>query len=1033
MDKSTPCLFVLPSISHNLKRVVTFSFIFFLSLSLFTQSLRFKQYKTDEGLPHNVGYDIHQDKEGFIWIAMDNGLTRFDGLSFKNYTVDDGLNGPYVITLSEDQSGDIWAGVHLKGINRISKDNIYRVPMPITMGDPKIVHHKSGDWLVNENTPLPTRHSNIIGIHKRDTPRDSINWIYFHIVEGKILSQVLTIDHRDIESRYKKNKKTTNYHPANLNLKQLSDGRIFMLSEKGVLIYDPQSMSPFLPAPLLPKENFLDMDEDLEGNTWFLAKDKLYFQQAGKSTQTYTLPLPLHSGIKLKVIDQEKIFILSNNREQLFRLNIKTGAYEDLSPNFKLGSIISFIEKDREKNLWFTTMGDGVFSCHYNYEFKNFSTQQGLINSYVNSIVEDKHGDILVCTWKGMSKIKGNKVEEVDWVRNSRFHKKEVFDVYPKKDGSYILSLTGLGTHVISADGSQDSLISRGGPKKLSIYDDSLIFVGYDYQKKERLLDFWDLASMRKRAHKIDRMPNSIMSTTVIFPNIDHKGYWANHELGLILITKNVCTPYPLPHGLSQVKFNDIYKDKDQKKNIWFAGEKGILKYDGSRMVYVNKEKNWPLFPCRQLLFDKHDNLWMASPDGLYLWDQKQLTRFSTQDGMISNDIRSLLIDSKNKLWIGTSFGVSSIDLDKLPLKTPPPELRLSKIYLDNQESCKESILSISKKQQLKVEYYALSFVSPEKLEYAYQLRPDADWQNTHNTFLDLRGLQTGSYQLKIKARKFNSDWSKPVDIPFEIFPPWWKRIWAYFLFGTLILGAILSITYLWGNYVKKKAQAQNQIAYEMAQLKLQVLQSQLNPHFIFNALNVIQGYILENDIIASNLYLERFSHLMRRFLESSKKNQILLSDEIELLNLFVEMEQLCYEERFTYAMNIDKELSLDSTLIPSMLIQPFVENAIHHGLLKKVGKGHLSIKFKKRDTHVLCSIIDDGIGREASKIIREESGLNHISRGMQIVSERLKTINYLERQDISIQIIDIKDTNHEIRGTRVEILWPIKEAYNFS
>lgn len=1023
------CINVRP-ISHKFYLLVTLGIFFSYIPYLSGQSLKFRQYKTDDGLPHDVGYDIHQDKQGFIWIAVDNGLTRFDGLNFQNYTVEDGLNGPFVITLSEDAQGAIWSGIHLKGISHISKDKISSVNIPITIGDPKVVHHKSGDWLFNENTPSPQRFSSLIGIQKKDSAVGNFTWYAFRLENQKVVYEVLEGEATLKENLYKSFKIQPGFTPINTKLKQLKDGRVFILSGKGAFTYNPSSLIQAIPKNELPAANYIDLDEDLEGNIWLLSADSLYKLQAGKLPSVYPLPAPLTSGLQLKVIDEEKIFVLDNSREKLFKLNLQTEKYEDLGPMFRLNSLISFIEKDQEKNLWFTTMGDGLF-CLYNHEFNNYSTNQGLSNTYINSIKEDRNGNILICTLKGINKMYNGKIDKANWYFNSSFAEKhdfkEVFDIYPTQNGSYLLSIASYGTIIISPDAKQNKRIHTGAFKKLKIYDeDSLAIIRYDFEKEERFIDFWNLKNMQRNSHVVLGLPTNILYNAFVFPITNHRGYWASLDTGLVQIIDYENSPYSLPQEYSEVKFNDITQDKDG--NTWFASEKGVLMYDGSDMHIYSQEYNWPEFQCRQVLFDQNNNLWMASPNGLYVWDQKELTRYSTTDGMISNDIRSIFIDSKQQLWLGTSFGVSSIKLEQFPLIASPPKLMLTEVSLDNQPVNLDTISYISQQDKLSISYFALSYVAPEKLEYAYQLNENEDWQISKTKSLELSKLPKGAYQLQLKTRKFNSEWSEPIQFDFEVLPPWWKRIWAYILFGVGSMGIIFSITYFWGLYVRKKAEAKSRVEYEIAQLKLQALQSQLNPHFIFNSLNVIQGYILENDVIASNTYLERFSHLMRRFLESSKKNKIFLSEEIELLNLFVEMEQLCYEDRFTFTLEIDRQLRLEHTKVPSMLIQPFVENSIHHGLLKKKGKGKLLISFEKTKDKVLCTIIDDGIGRKESEQLRQQSQLTHVSRGMQIVSERLKIQNYLERENIEVEIFDIKDSNKQIAGTKVEISWPLKE-----
>lgn len=1003
----------------------------------YPQSLKYKHYSLAEGLSHNVGYDIHQDQKGYIWFALDNGLTRFDGQKFKNFTVEDGLNGPFVITLNEDREGGIWAGIHNEGVNYVRQDSTYKLNVPRTFLDAKTYHHKSGDFLIHEYVlPVGSKISqNQILVHTNGTPIDSVRWLYMYAQEGQLTWKDLGSFPKlaDFSEKYYVLYSQDTSH-LNLKVRQLSKGEIIILGPMGVFTYDPEKLFlPFSPQ-LLPKLHFKELDEDFSGNLWFLSDTELYCLSKAGTLEKFSVPENLKNAIQFKVIGRNKIFFLSENRDQLWIWNLLTGEQREVAADFNLLTDISFLEKDQELNLWFTTMGDGIF-CIYDHGFNTFSKLQGLGSSYINSLRKDEDGSILVCTERGMDRISDGKITPVTWPKRvfpknltdkkDQKVKYKTQDVLSLGEGNYLLSTIG-PTHFINPSKNVQKSLSSYFVRRFEPFSrDSIVLVtevdGITEVDglTENQINIIDLKTLRTdsiQAH-IKHYSNFVTP----YPDKDRKGYWINPQKGLLYLTQDTLHPYPLPQGLSQdEKIRHIIGGPTG--DTWFSSEKGVLRHDGNTLTWFNKENNWPIFASRQILFDSQGNMWMASPNGLYCWAQDKLTLYTTYGA----DIRTLMIDSKNRLWIGTSLGVSYVELDNFRFTDEAPNLIIENIELDGAQIKRTELQAIASKQTLHIDYCALSFIQPEKIQYAYQLHDGALWQYTSNRSLDLTGLEIGEYQLKIKAKKFNSDWSKVQLIPFRVSPPWHRRWWAFLILGTLLLALVLLVSYFWGNYTKEKAEAKNQIAYEMGQLKLQALQSQLNPHFIFNALHVIQGYILKNDIGASNLYLSRFSHLMRRFLESSKKNEIALEGEIELLNLFVEMEQLCYKDKFSYTLNVAPELDAELIQVPSMLIQPFVENAIHHGLLKKEGRGALKISFTREKNRVRCLIEDDGIGRKKAEEIHRKSSLNHTSRGMQIVSERLNLHNQHNKIDISIDIADRISETGEKQGTQVEISWPI-------
>ncbi len=203
-------------------------------------------------------------------------------------------------------------------------------------------------------------------------------------------------------------------------------------------------------------------------------------------------------------------------------------------------------------------------------------------------------------------------------------------------------------------------------------------------------------------------------------------------------------------------------------------------------------------------------------------------------------------------------------------------------------------------------------------------------------------------------------------------------------------------------------------------------LRQQMNPHFIFNTLNSIQYYMYQHDKITTNNYLTKFSSLMRKTLENSQFTVIPIKDELDALQLYLELESLRFKEKFEYHISMDEEIDPLIFKIPAMLLQPYVENSICHGLINKEGKGMLNINIESIDTCLLFTIEDNGIGREAALKIKQGKEKNHPPLGTKITESRIELANALHGTQMKVQYTDLKDEQGRAAGTRVEIQTPI-------
>ena len=265
--------------------------------------------------------------------------------------------------------------------------------------------------------------------------------------------------------------------------------------------------------------------------------------------------------------------------------------------------------------------------------------------------------------------------------------------------------------------------------------------------------------------------------------------------------------------------------------------------------------------------------------------------------------------------------------------------------------------------------------------------------------------------------------------IQFEIKKPFWLKPIFLFGFGFVFLGLIYALY----KFQIRKLEKRNQLLLEKVNLeknlnqsKLKAIKSQMNPHFFYNALNTIQSFILSNEKKQAVSYLSKFSNLTRTILEMTEKETISIAEEVKTLGLYLDIEKARFEEDFNYHILVDNEIDAENIKIPTMLLQPYVENAVKHGLLHKQGEKAVTIHFQKETEHIKISIDDNGIGRQKSTELNAIKNKNHNSFATEAMQNRVNLLNQYNQKNISIQYIDKTNLNNQPTGTSVVFEIPI-------
>jgi len=405
--------------------------------------------------------------------------------------------------------------------------------------------------------------------------------------------------------------------------------------------------------------------------------------------------------------------------------------------------------------------------------------------------------------------------------------------------------------------------------------------------------------------------------------------------------------------------------------------------------------------------------VYAATNRGVWIVDLKtrkfnELTIFS---GLASNNVQDLVI-TNGTMWLATGKG-----LQKIPMNAFPKLPRIA-LFLNNKSFNKQNVyLSSGEKLVLFPETNAYS--SCGNFQYAYRINGSADWTKLPGSIdqIQLQNIPSGNFRLELKAiDHLGQDSKNMIVLKGYSSPPFWFS-WWFILTEILVFLALVFFF-----YKKQLAKRQKQFQYqqELNALKLTAIKSQMNPHFIFNVLSSIKGYIYENDRQRATAYLDDFSDLMRSVLEMSEVHYTTISDELKLLKLYIDLEGMMLEE-FSCDIQIDENVNTNSISIPSLVLQPYVENAFKHGLRHKKGEKKLSIIVCKIDAdHITIELRDNGIGRKAAEQLNTENAIKRQSFATQALEKRMALINREKEQQIQLEIIDLTDENGNNSGTSI-------------
>ncbi len=954
----------------------------------YSQSYVYKHYGVEDGLPSSEVYSAFQDSKGYMWFATDAGVSRFNGYEFENFNASDGLTDNTVFLITEDSKGRIWFGTFNLKLSYFENDSIY--PYQYNNKIAAIIKEKKamnsfrvdslgGVWIgingtgifkIDEKGNTAYVHQKTVNVDVAITPE---NLIYGTTGKELIDNNVLLKIHHNDSSFSVRLEQIRTAKKDNLVVQKLNDAVFYFLSPENAFSIDitpPGKAKKLHGLSFIKNRMASSIFED--NHIWLSVLNQGVYECkiVNDSVQIVNHYLP----------DKQVSRVFIDNEGGIWFQTLTEGIYYLASNNLKVyafeGRNISAIEIDTVNNRLFTLLRNGaVYKSNEGLFKKIHQSMEGnypLKYDYFNErlILGDPYQKDLIYYQKG--KIMRRSLSVYDYGAKSFLIDNDTM----YKANNYGLSIQVEGVET---------------------------YFSYTYGEKK----MW-CTSLMKHNQKI----------------------WIGTNHGIeIYYNKKIDTPFSNNKYLSSA----ITAMERVNEHIFLVGTKsyGIVVMQGDSIVeIINEESGLAGDLVKKIHMDQQNTIWVGTNKGISRinyngYNNYEVYNISGKQGLVTSEINDIC-SYQNKIYVATSKGLMEFDQSKLSINKSHAPVYITTFGVNEQEREVLQNYQLSyKENNISISFEALNYRSVGEIEYRYRvLGIETNWISTTSRTIRFSSLPKGDYTFEVKAKNEDGYWSNAETITFTISPPIWLTWW--FIALMVLLGVIL--IYLILTYRIKQLNQKNTLEKRMVELELVALRAQMNPHFIFNTLNTIQNaiYTLDKEVAAN--YIAHFGRLIRIVLETSKKPKILLHTEIEMLSLYIELEAERFSNKFSFEITKDPVFSDDTYHLPSMVIQPFVENAILHGLVpKKSDDLLLSLDFKLKDSNtMLCTISDNGIGRAASNELNKSKNLNKSSMGMHITKERLDLYQQEKGKQFSVKIIDLKGKEGEAMGTKVEITFTI-------
>jgi hypothetical protein len=454
---------------------------------------------------------------------------------------------------------------------------------------------------------------------------------------------------------------------------------------------------------------------------------------------------------------------------------------------------------------------------------------------------------------------------------------------------------------------------------------------------------------------------------------------------------------------------------------------KGVLVIDGDSCYRYSEEQGLSGNLIEHLLISG-DDIWCTTSSGigritLLNRDPHRYTieNIHGSDGLLSEAVSDITLYN-DTLYATTNLGISFFNIHHKFNNSVPPPIYIVSVAFNNQLYSISSGKELTYKQNdLRIKFTGISFKSRPGVIYKYLLvhGDDTISATTTNREVEFLSLDPGNYSFSVLACNKSGVWSSAsAGFSFVIRPAWWQTWWFKWLLAT----SFVLVVYWF--YLRKLKQVKERYELERKQASLQLtaIRAQMNPHFIFNVMNSIRNYMQNHDMKSAEKYLVSFSKLVRYTLDNSDMQVVTLEEELASLRNYVELEMQQFEEGFDFSVKVEDEIELSDYQLPSMLLQPFIENAIKHGISRIKEKGRICISISLKDGRLLIAIEDNGIGVESSITWNDANRTGHKSKGTSIIFQRIEAFNKAYSKNIRARILNLSSADGHSKGTRAEV-----------
>lgn len=973
------------------------------------QSLDFSVWSLEQGLPQSQVYALCEDKKGYLWLGTQGGgVCRFDGANFEVFSTDDGLPSNYIFALHKDKNDHLWAAGSA-GLARFDNKQFQPVeglqyPAYCLLNSPDgrlLCGAARGIWQYDDKSgamqPLSagiqldakavysmvTTPTGILflgtdaGLWRFDPaqknatalnssaqiPAGAVQSMY---LEGSLLYFTVSgsgIYAIDTETQKLRSRNVSASMERPLCLLRSADGNLWAGTQGNGLFKlnasDLSQLAHFTESDGLPHSHIRTLLEDHNGHLWIGTSGGGLAKPGSRAFRRYDRAdgLPGNRIYALAQAPDGKLWV-SAAQNGLAVLDSARWRLSNADSNFLSGVKTRSLAFDTAGMLWAATEGKGLIGMgRGNRTF--FRRDNGFLPSdWVQKVLCDAYGNIWVGTAEGLVRL--SRTPEGGWVKK----------IFSTREGLPANSITAL------------AMDARGR-----------VWAGSNNGALACIVN--DMVEAKYGAR--DGLP-SVQITGLA---LDAEGYcWVAYKGAGLYVGKNKFAPAATPQPLHSQ--NLYLLTADRLGNLWIGAENGVerLSIGSGRILSIEH-------------FGKNEGF-----SGIE----------TCQDAVLALD--------NGELWFGTMNGL----MRYLPGSGGPEKSvpllhfeQISLFYKPIEASAfagKTAMLFAASgpglelpwnQNHLSFSFKAVDLIHAGQLRYRWKLESaDSEWSPwSDQVQVNYAQLAPGAYRFWVQAGVDEKTLSAPISAVFTIRKPWWDE-WAFRLplLGALLL-LILGGARWYIRRIRQKEAAQREqleLQNKLLQLEQKSLQLQMNPHFIFNALNSIQSLIATQDYAVARQEINHFAKLMRGILHNSRKSVITLKAEMDTLEQYLRVEQFCQQNPFTFELTLECIADPEELEIPPMLLQPFVENAVVHGISPLPYPGHISVRFAFREQHLYCTIRDNGVGRERAARLREAKKPGHQSTALQVTQERLAALGG------SLQFNDIVQPDGQIGGTEVLI-----------